>query len=167
MMEQMINILSSLHLSTIFVGSVVHIVLLGILIMEIFTVKAIRIKKLQINFIAVIFLIEFTLIAGFLANVSAGLFFLHIPELVVGIIALIFGISIIVRFFDLLNKKLVLVTICLGVVSISGVAITAVFDNTLGSFLDSVGSGGVTISIYFLIITSIMLGRKLNDTKND
>ncbi len=167
MTEQITSILQGLHLSTIFVGSVIHIVLFGILCMEIFTAKAIRIRKLQINFIAVSLLIEFTLIAGFLANVSAGLFFLHIPEIVVGIIALIFGIHIVIRYSDLLNKKLVFMTICFAIISISGVTIAAIFDNTLGSFLDSVGSSGVTISIYFLIITSIMLGRKLNDVKND
>ncbi len=157
----------NLHLATIFVGSVTDIILLGLLAMENILAKKSKIKSLQINLAAIAILIESSLIAGFLANVSQGLFFLHIPELVISLIALIFGINTVIHYSDLLNKKLVFMTICFGVVSIIGVAMAAILDNTLGSFLHSVGSSGVTISLYFLVITSIILGRKLNETKNN
>ncbi len=157
----------NLHLATIFVGSVTDIILLGILTTENVLAKKSKIKSLQINLIAVAILIETAFITGFLANISEGLFFLHILELVISLTALIFGISVAIHYYDLLNKRLVFMTICFGIISISGVVMTAIFDNTLGSFLNSVGSSGVIVSLYFLVITSIILGRKLNDAKNN
>ncbi len=157
----------NLHLATIFVGSVAGIILLGILTTENVLAKKSRIKSLQINLIAVAILIETAFITGFLASISEDLFFLHILELVISLTTLIFGISVAIHYYDLLNKRLVFMTICFGIISISGVVMTAIFDNTLGGFLNSIGSSGVTVCLYFLVITSIILGRKLNDAKNN
>lgn len=156
---QEILLIQSLHLSTIFVGSVTQIVIVGILIKELATTPKAKVKRLLIQMAIVLMLIEITLVAGFLASISESLSFLHVPELVISAAALIFGIIIVVNYYNFLNKKLIFLTILFGVISIFGVIETLFFDYGWGSILDFIGSTGVTISFYFLVIDCLIFCR--------
>lgn len=146
----------SLHLSTIFVGSVTQLVITGILIKELMAKTSIKIRLLLIQMVIVSVLLEITLIFGFLANILDTLFFLHIPELIIAVVTLIFGITIAINFYDFLNKKLIFLIISFGIISIFGVITAVFFNNIIGGIIDLIGSMGVTVSLYFLVVYCVI-----------
>lgn len=156
MNNQFITFIKSLNLSETLAISILAVVLVGVIISEIFSLRDTRIRGLAKHFIVLIFLIEFALILGFLGNNSLSLSYLHGVEIVVVIISLLMAGVMLFRFYDLLKGKLFYSGLLFGAFALGGLIATWLLESTLARIIVIVATNGVFVSLYFLIMQLLM-----------
>lgn len=157
--EQLIKFIESLHLSTIFAASTMAIVLIGILALNLFKSIDHKLKSLVINLVILLILIEVPLILSFFAHTAfSRLFFLL--ELLTAFVVLLFGLRIFSRFHKLLNKKIYLTGVFFALTSMLGVFGLWLFGNSIVHVIALIGTNGLFICLYFLIMVLLIKFRK-------
>lgn len=156
MNNQTTLLIKSFDLATTLSISVTAIVLIGVVCSQLFMMTGERQKLLAKNFLILIGLVEAALILDFLANSSTHLISLYGFEIIIATAAIIWGIVVLIRFYDFIEKRLLFSAMVLGVIAILSILGTWLFDSNLSRVIGNIAANGVFICLYFLIMVFII-----------
>lgn len=161
MSDELILFIKSLDLSTTFAVSIMAIVLVGILVTELFTtLTEKRVRSVAFALITLVILTETALILDLVANTASILINLLVVEIVVALSAIVLGVRIVVSFHDLMRKRLLYAGIAFGIPATLGVVGTFLWDSPVARIIGILGTNGVIILLYLIILTFILDYRK-------
>lgn len=144
--------IKSLDLSTTFVLWIIALVIIGQILTRLIFMKNRRVKALAKNFLLMIFLAGVAPVIDFVANSSLKLTFLYGVEIIIAIIAFALAVSILFRFYDLLERSILYAAMVFGVFAISGIIGTWILESNITRIIGIIASNGVFVSLYFLVM---------------
>jgi len=154
------NVTENLHTSTAFGVSVMVIVLVGVLTLELFSVlREKRPRSLAKAFIVLIFLTGTALTMHVLAVISRSPFKIIIT-LVAAIAALFWATVILIRFYDLVRRKILYWGIFFGIVATAGFGGMFIWESNIPHIAGTIGINGVIMLLYLLILAFLIDNHK-------
>lgn len=149
-------LIKSFDLATTLAISVTAIVLIGVLSLQLFMMTGQRKKLLAKNFLILVALVETALILDFLANSSIHLISLYGVEIIIAITAIIWSIVVLIRFYDLLERRLLFSAMVMGVIATLSILGTWLLDSNISRIIGNIAANGVFICLYFLMMVFII-----------
>ncbi len=154
------NVTEDLHTSTAFGVSVMVIVLVGILALELFTtIYNQRARELAKALIMLTCLTGAALMMHVLTGISRDPFKIIIT-LVVALAALFWATVILIRFHDLVRRKIMYWGIFFGVVATAGFGGMIIWESNIPHIAGTIGINGVIILLYLLILAFVIDNHK-------
>lgn len=141
-------------------------VLVGILMTELSTtLREKRARNAAYALIALVLLTETALILDFMANTASILINLLLVEIIVALSAIALGVGIVVSFHDLIRKRLLYAGIAFGIPATLGVVGTLLWDSPIARIIGILGTNGVIILLYLIILMFILDYRKKHNIR--